>query len=270
MMCTIYRVHPTGVGMIRKDSLTDKAVNSSSHRRGNDSTNPALKCESERFIPQAWEWFEQNLFICGVLRVHPTGVGMIRCMTRRFADKCSSSHRRGNDSSPVCNRLRNRGFIPQAWEWFVWRVGEHTHPGVHPTGVGMIRQPKLRNQRARRSSHRRGNDSLKFPNKPVMFLFIPQAWEWFDAKRHSPCRQFVHPTGVGMIRVFRLSLSHFNGSSHRRGNDSPFGSSCQLIPPFIPQAWEWFDNRRAFFRRWKVHPTGVGMIRTTQTSCMPY
>ena len=50
------------------------------------------------------------------------------------------------------------------------------------------------------SSHRRGNDSFT-----VATMFVPTS---------------VHPTGVGMIRVYFASTCGSRSSSHRRGSDS--------------------------------------------------
>ena len=55
MMCTIYRVHPTGVGMIRARSVPFTLDGCSSHRRGNDSIYSFAQFFDLWFIPQAWE-----------------------------------------------------------------------------------------------------------------------------------------------------------------------------------------------------------------------
>ena len=55
MMCTIYRVHPTGVGMIRLRTAIKLYEIGSSHRRGNDSSLLRSQPGTSGFIPQAWE-----------------------------------------------------------------------------------------------------------------------------------------------------------------------------------------------------------------------
>ena len=159
MMCTIYRVHPTGVGMIRGLIISIDGERCSSHRRGNDSSLASRTGILILFIPQAWEWFDtvEKPFFIGC--VHPTGVGMIRVRISVQANSISSSHRRGNDSFQVRRFWCSFQFIPQAWEWFVGEGEQHGILWVHPTGVGMIRNGKRRSFSFNCSSHRRGKDS---------------------------------------------------------------------------------------------------------------
>ena len=179
MMCTIYRVHPTGVGMIRGGRQLHRQINRSSHRRGNDSLSIYVIMYWQEFIPQAWEWFGRGAAERTLDGVHPTGVGMIRCITVPCWRSMGSSHRRGNDSTGCKTTRMTATFIPQAWEWF-GKTGLYLWPDdVHPTGVGMIRSTSAVCTGRLSSSHRRGNDSWRGAAKPLFFKFIPQAWEWF-------------------------------------------------------------------------------------------
>ena len=169
MMCTIYRVHPTGVGMIRYGWGNHQNVRSSSHRRGNDSQWETEEFFIQLFIPQAWEWFDKwsgNMFS---FYVHPTGVGMIRIVFSISSVAIGSSHRRGNDSYDDFDVVFKNSFIPQAWEWFEEYQAPDLNDLVHPTGVGMIRKGWPHKCLCTGSSHRRGNDSK--PGSTEEFLF---------------------------------------------------------------------------------------------------
>ena len=264
MMCTIYRVHPTGVGMIRSFSNWLYSSGGSSHRRGNDSAVARARAAEQAFIPQAWEWFEAMYKRYIGRCVHPTGVGMIR--RPRYLpvpDKCSS-HRRGNDSDISDAGIYGSVFIPQAWEWFVPIFNTGDLHLVHPTGVGMIRGGIQLHRQINRSSHRRGNDSLSIYVIMYWQEFIPQAWEWFGRGAAERTLDGVHPTGVGMIRVQSVIACEIVGSSHRRGNDSEKRDFIYDQMTFIPQAWEWFEQIQSLTQENEVHPTGVGMIRSVR------
>ena len=72
------------------------------------------------------------------MRVHPTGVGMIRTSVQHNCWTSGSSHRRGNDSSQETPFTASCRFIPQAWELFVKTRPKSVIRKVHPAGVGMI------------------------------------------------------------------------------------------------------------------------------------
>ena len=82
---------------------------------------------------------------------------MIPRMYAAMSMLISSSHRCGNDSKvPNASRL--------------WKA-------VHPTGVGMIRNPGRSGETWDGSSHRCGNDSPLPVSVIIVGSFIPQVWE---------------------------------------------------------------------------------------------
>ena len=199
--------------------------------------------------------------MCTIYRVHPTGVGMIRHLPDKKSPNYHSSHGCGNDSVVGTEEYINTRFIPRVWEWFSLTDSAARLPGVHPTGVGMIRNVLGCILAFMCSSHGCGNDSALSNQVAAVKPFIPRVWEWFEYKRFNDRLMKVHPTGVGMIRNGFRCPHILSSSSHGCGNDSDFVKELERRTSFIPRVWDWFAGFRQPWLHIQVHPTGVGMIR---------
>ena len=235
------KVFPTRVGMVRYYRMANLSRRSFPHTRGDGPLRSSCCARYIWFSPHAWGWSVCSYFLCRLLSVFPTRVGMVRSDRVAKSVALRFPHTRGDGPRTINKFILVIVFSPHAWGWSAIRAKLLALSGVFPTRVGMVRRDNKSRDRRRCFPHTRGDGPETIHSETLAAQFSPHAWGW------SVVNLPFQPQ--------RVSFPHTRG-------DGPQTLSIRLrLGSFSPHAWGWSVGAPELGCTIIVFPTRVGMVR---------
>ena len=187
------------------------------HGRGDGPrTHPFIVMMTDS-SPRAWGWSAPPRSDATEHGLFPTGVGMVRPLTKSVPVGSALPHGRGDGPRRHSSHVCSSSSSPRAWGW----SGHSTRPipdqTLFPTGVGMVRRLRLGLTWGLPLPHGRGDGPKERENDNPSQHSSPRAWGWSDHGGQPWVDDDLFPTGVGMVRAYgghslnSLSLPHGRG-----------------------------------------------------------